>query len=365
MRQLLAFALAAALGLAGCLGASSDPEAPPSEVLTNSSGGDRPEPTRGNVSTGPSAPPDLNLTLETAPKLTVGEWWRIKFSSPLDGLEVEFVRVVAGETDEHYLFGMPHEGWYKEAVIYHTPAFGEVNKADLSYDTHDELFRPLQFPLVDGATWKTTFSGRPEVTATVKVLDDGTAKITYSGGTNAAGQPTQAYEAIYDPKIHEIRSFTDKTTVSFEVIDHGYGFEGWITIPRGEDLVFIHGRFAGMGFGLQPALPTEEIEITEDYNRVTFVQIVGLSLNPALHGVGLYRETVTDPEGKTYVTEATAAGTYKIQFFENANPKGKWKLEHIAIGPGVAFTEGIAYHQYDIHLPDGRTRGDHSHHVTR
>ena len=52
---------------------------------------------------------------------------------------------------------MPHEGWYKEAIAYHAPAFGDVG-FDLSYNVHNERFEPLRFPLVEGATWETRFA---------------------------------------------------------------------------------------------------------------------------------------------------------------------------------------------------------------
>ncbi|HWG90094.1 MAG TPA: hypothetical protein VNZ52_04515 [Candidatus Thermoplasmatota archaeon] len=371
MRVILVATLILAAGFAGCLN-EPEPE-PAAEQNTNTTpeilvDENRPDPTAGEVVAGPAAEPDLEATLAAAPKLKVGEWWKIKFSSPLDGTAAEFYRVVAKEEQDHYIFGMPHEGWYKEAVIYHTPAFGEVNKADLSYDTHDVLFTPLKFPLTEDQTWTTSFSGGPDMQAKVKVVDQYVAEVTFTNVNN--GNPLLSL--VYDARMHEVVKI-DHFTVQFEVVEHGYDFKGWVTVPRAEDLVFIHARFGGILSGGPAASgPTDTVEITEDYNRVTFVQIVGLSVvgDPGgtglAHQAGVYRETVTDPQGNKYETMVTPAdGGYKVNFFEVSDPKGVWTLEHIAAGPGLAFTEGIAYHQYDILVPEGRIRTDHSHPVVR
>lgn len=368
MRPLLAAALA--LVLAGCAAPPAPAEPPPGTPAVTVDA-DRPDPTFGNVTTGPAVGPDLAATLAAPPRLVPGEWWRIRFSSPLDGRSAEYVRVVAAVQDGAFVVGMPHEGWYKEAVIYHAPAFGDVN-ADLSYDTHDDPFVPLRWPMEEGATWTTSFSGSPELTARVALLSPQEANVTFTfttAGGPLPGQEPQEVEAlslIYDARIHEVREFRHRT-VQYEVVEHGYGFEGWVTIPRAEDLVFFHGRGLGV-LGIQgpqagPQAPTETVDISGGYNRVTFIHALGGFGGPA---PGVYRVVARAPDGTEYVTEGSdPAGSLHIEFYEHPDPDGTWELEFTAVGQGVAFIEGIAYHQYDIRLPDGARRADHSHRVIR
>jgi hypothetical protein len=54
-----------------------------------------------------------------------------------------------------------------------------------------------------------------------------------------------------------------------------------------------------------------------------------------------------------------------MKFYEASNPDGEWHLEDVVGGPGATYTMGMAYHQYDIRLPDGARRADHSHPVIR
>lgn len=320
--------------------------------------GDRPEPTFTDVQLGTAAPPDANATLLEAPKLREGEWWKIHMTSPLTGDDVTFIRVVAKVEGDQYVVGMPHEGWYKEAVIYHTPAFGDIG-ADLSYRAHNIPFLPVKFPLTDGATWTTQFERPPDLTATVKVDSPTEATVVFTDPDGNA-----AVTLVYDATIHEVREFTHSTVV-YEVVEHGYGFEGWITVPRGEHLFFEHGRLGApvLGFDLQPAGPVESVEVSGGYNRMSFILAVGNALG--VEQGGAYRETVTAPDGTQYTLESIPGAPLVFEFFEHANPDGVWQLEHLAAGPGIAFVEGIAYHQYDIHLPTGNVRSDHSHEVIR
>lgn len=324
----------------------------------------RPEPTFNDLAL-KAALPDAQATLLRAPEWKVGEWWKYHFSSPLTGEEVEFIKVVADIDGDTYVIGMPHEGWYKEAIVYHTPCLGDVRVSDLGCAAHNIDFQPLQFPLTDGATWVTQFERPPDLTATVKVDSLTQATITF---TDPNGNVQ--VEQVYDATIHEVVSFTQATAV-YEVIEHGYDFEGWITIPRGVHLVFEHGRvvapvvdIAALGGGTPVGAPTESIEVTGGFNRLSFILAAG-NAGVAPAEAGYYKETATAPDGTVFSLEATGTSPLVIEFFEAKDPDGTWDLEHLAAGPGIAFIEGIAYHQYDIQLPSGAIRSDHSHEVVR
>ncbi|HUR69680.1 MAG TPA: hypothetical protein VM370_10580 [Candidatus Thermoplasmatota archaeon] len=367
MRTLLVLCSIALL-VAGCAAPAGE-EAPaavadPSVTIDEA----RPDPTFADVKL-TAALPDTAATLAAAPAWVPGEWWRYHFSSPLTGEDVEFVKVVAAVDGDVYVVGMPHEGWYKEAVVYHTPCFGDVRIEDLGCEAHNIPFLPVQFPLTDGATWTTQFERPPDLTATVKVDSPTQATITFTGPNGNV-----AIEEVYDATIHEVRSFTQATAV-YEVIEHGYGFQGWITIPRAMHLVFEHGRLGAPVLSVKanpndpdPANlagpPQETVDVAGGYNRLSFIIAAGnIGLTPG--DAGYYKETATAPDGTAYSIEATGPEGLKIEFLEAKDPDGTWNLEHLAAGPGIAFIEGIAYHQYDIQLPGGAIRSDHSHEVIR
>lgn len=350
-------ALAVMLLLAGCVSPSGAQEPPaamtPAAVIIDE---ERPDTAFGDIVTGPAVGPDLNATLDAAPRLIAGEWWRLRL---LDGTEV--VRVVAEVTDEGYVFGMPHEGWYKEIISFHSPALGDVG-FDLSYATHNEIFQPVKFPLEEGAQWETVFATMP-FQAKVESVDGLRATVSLTPVSEA--QPTDpvfaafgfvgsGFELVYDASVHEVVSFTSDIG-GYEVVEHGYGFEGWVTIPRGEHTAIDYGQ-------LGPATPgqvgvSREIEVAGGFNRLTLMQ----GVFPVAPGV--YRVRAVAPDGTEFVTESTGAPVFR--FFEAKDPDGVWLSEDIVAGAGATYSMGIAYHQYDILLPDGTKRSDHSHEVVR
>jgi hypothetical protein len=359
-----------ALVIPGCATPDAGPPATGGERPSVQVTADRPEPVFQDVAVGPTAKPDVDATLAAPPKLVKGEWWRVQLESPLTGDKQEFIRVLADIDGQDYVFGMPHEGWWKEAVIYHTPAFGDVDAKDLSYKVHDVLFQPLKFPLTDGATWDTKWEGGATLQAKVQTEGDKIAHVTFvnpkGGGVLAlatGGAPTKVLELTYDASQHEVVEFKHPT-VTFRVVEHGYDFQGWVTVPRGEKLVFLHGRVAqALGPTLTPEpLPLEQVTISGGYNRLSFILAVG-SLAGA--PTPTCRESAVAPNGTTFLMEQTPCLAGGFKFFEYQSPDGAWNLTHLAPGPAIAFIEGIAYHQYDIRLPDGAIRSDHSHPVIR
>lgn len=376
MRRAIVLVLVLSLGLTGCF--ATEPDAPADdaepEIIVDEA---RPEPTFNdipNAELGELAAPDTNATLLTPPQLREGEWWRIELHDTITDTTTQFVRVVARVEDDVYVFGMPHEAWWKEAVIFHTPAFGDVNK-DLSHRAHDVPFQELMFPLEDGATWETAWEQEtPVLTATVTVESPTTARVTFTGQTCGPlgligqcpnpGQGTVA-EVLYDATIHEVSEATFPSH-TWKVVEHGYGFEGWVTVPRAEHLVFFHGRlgapvvdFAGLG----PAQPTDTVNVEGGFNRVSFILAVGNVVGTPAGGA--YSEKATAPDGTVFELSSIPGGPFQVAFLEGRDPDGEWLLEHTAVGPGIAFIEGIAYHQYDILVPQGTIRTDHSHEVVR
>lgn len=357
--------LLAALAIAGCA-------QPPAAETTASPGpqveivADRPDTSFGDVATGPAAAPDTNATTAAAPVLVPGEWWRIRFSSSFFQDVPEVVRVVAAVEPDGYLFGMPHEGWYKEAISYHAPAFGDVG-LDLSYETHNERFEPVRFPLFAGATWETVFAAA-RFTATVESADASTATIRFDPPPSDPEPTDPVYAALnpfgdfggmrltYDARQHEVVKF-ESAIGTWEVVEHGYGFEGWVTVPRGLNTAIDYGQFL-------PATPggpvvTRSQVVQGGFNRLTLLHVI-VPLGP-----GAYRIRSVSPNGTEFVTDSIAGRSITLKFYEASKPDGEWKLEDVVGGPGATYSMGMAYHQYDIRLPDGARRSDHSHAVVR
>ncbi|MBW3583179.1 MAG: hypothetical protein KY455_08795 [Euryarchaeota archaeon] len=326
---------------------------------------DRPTESYGAVVTGPAVGPDLNATTEAAPRLVTGEWWRIRFDYQLDGAPVEVVRVVADVNDEGYVFGMPHEGWFKEAIAFHSPAFGDVGH-DLSYDTHNVKFEPVRFPLKVGATWETAFA-TTELVATVESADEHTAVIVFEPPEKDAEPTDPVMEALglaggasmkltYDARVHEVVRM-ESFIGTWEVVEHGYDFEGWVTVPRGEHTAIDYGVLGPVSDKHTPEERTLTVE--GGFNRMTLMHGV-FAITP-----GSYSVRSVTPNGTEFKTELVGAEPFKLRFYEASDPDGTWTVQDVNIGAGVTYSMGIAYHQYDIRLPDGVRRADHSHAVIR
>lgn len=356
--------LACALLLAGCAQPADNP--PAATTLPVVIVDDRPDTSFGDVATGPTAGPDLAATTAEAPRLVRGEWWKIRFDSQFFVGKPEMVRVVADATSDGYVFGMPHEGWFKEAIAYHAPAFGDVG-LDLSYETHNQRFEPVKFPLVEGATWKTIFA-TTEYTATVERADATTATIRFDPKPSEPQPTDAAFAALspfgatgimrveYDARQHEVVKLVSDIG-QWQVVDHGYDFQGWVTVPRAIHTAIDYGQFLPATPG-EPAVKRTKM-VEGGYNRLTIVHGI-FALGP-----GAYRITSTSPNGTAFVTEHVGGQSFTLKFYEASSPDGEWQLEDVVGGPGATYTMGMAYHQYDVRLPDGVIRTDHSHPVIR
>ncbi|HVM46213.1 MAG TPA: hypothetical protein VM582_09785, partial [Candidatus Thermoplasmatota archaeon] len=260
--------------LAGCMAPAEEAPAatsPSPGVLIDPS---RPDTAFAAVATGPAAGPDLDATLDAPPRLVAGEWWRLRL---MNGEEV--VRVVAEVTEEGYVVGMPHEGWYKELISFHSPALGDVG-FDLSYATHNEIFRPVKFPLVEGATWETVWATTP-FAAEVESVEGLRATVVLT--PTSEPRPTDPVFAlfgfagtpvtlVYDATMHEVVSFDAGGFLGYEVIEHGYGFEGWVTIPRGEHTAIDYGQLGPLTPG-EPVV-ARAIDVQGGFNRMTLMHAV-------------------------------------------------------------------------------------------
>ena len=130
-----------------------------------------------------------------------------------------------------------------------------------------------------------------------------------------------------------------------------------VTIPRGEHTAIDYGQFLPVTPG-EPVV-ARTVEVAGGFNRLTLMHVV-VTITP-----GAYRIRSVAPDGTEFVTGSTAGEEWLFRFYEATDPDGEWELEDLVGGVGSTYSMGIAYHQYDIRLPDGARRADHSHPVIR
>lgn len=311
----------------------------------------------------PTDPPAAgSRTLTEVPEWRLGEWWDIKVTDLFTGTERMVKRVVAGTDFDSYLVGFPLDGFSNDILVLHIPGYGDISRSNLSYEVHDAVFEPLQFPLVQGETWITAFEGRAvqatvtEVTATQATIH----LVSPQGPPGPTGQspaPTDDITVTYDAEIGEIVSYHGVNYADYEVTGHGYGYTGTVRVPHSHDLIFQNGRIAMVvdATNLQnaPAPMTDTFDVDGLYDRVGFVAILGEVLGQPVT-TGYYKLVATDPNGETYTAEALPGGpALQITFFGAEKPVGQWTVEYTAGGGGIAVIEGIGYHSIDFELPSG------------
>lgn len=342
MRGWAAALLTVSLVAAGCLGSQLEegPGATPNM--------------RGTLPSGPPSQADLaDRTLQEPPTLRLGEWWDVRVDSELTGEVYEGRVVVAGMSQERYLVGMPTDAFAHGLLILHLPGIGPVTSDTFGYEAHDVLFEPTDFPLTEGKTWTTEwYTGGMD--AEVVEVNDGQARIEMVGENTRMNLTYDPAKGI--PNLVEVDGYG-----TLEVLDHGFGHEGQVTVPWEHDLVFLHGRLAGAAdLGLQPAAPVETITVEGGYDRASFALLLGNVLAEGPPGV--YRVQATAPDGTTYEEVFTAGpqDDLLLAIKTHDDPVGDWELEYEAGGPGAAAIEGVAYQVIEVDLPGGQvvTGGD-------
>jgi hypothetical protein len=173
----------------------------------------------------------------------------------------------------------------------------------------------------------------------------------------------------YDAAVGEISHLDYPGYATYDVIEHGYGYNGTVRVPHAHDLVFQHGRLGPILDARKPLGPaavttgSDTVDIHPGYDHLAFTLIVA-NMAPFL-GVGALADNPTPMQGY-YEAKATApnktayeivgmpgdAGT-KIVFFGTGDPTGAWTLSFVVGGPGIAVAEGIGYHSIDVQLPSG------------
>ncbi len=331
-------ALVALVALSGCLETADDQEEGDNTPNAGNGQPDDGDPARSNATESAWEP-----TLEEAPPWPAGRWWDVRLTEEFSGAVHEGTVVVAGEEDEWHLTGMPRDDFVDPLMLLHIPAIGMVRKDDLAWDVHGEMFQPVRFPLQKGDTWDTTWSARA-VQADVVDVTGTQAEVEFNGDNNH-------FSLVYDAQAGNVVTMTLPDYGVMEVTDHGFGYEGPVTVPYEHELIFFHGRLAGVvGVGhqdMEPHPPVETISITGEYDRVSFGLLM-IALSP-----GVYAVDTTAPDGTQYSAELIATETEVIQttFHASNAPVGDWDTAFVTVGVGIALIEGVGYQTLEFDLP--------------
>lgn len=347
-------ALALMLVTVGCIGAADDPGSSPGEIEASSLGG-------ALAVAQVTAPDGTTPGLEAPPVWQTGQWWTYEVHDRSQEEPITVTRVVVGERDGTYLVGMPADGWIDDLLVLHLPGFTEVSTTDLSFEVHDAIFKPLAFPLTDGATWKTGFhqaitDGGLEATATVTSPTTADVELLGPGGH---------IQLTYDAEVgtitwFEMESYPTGEGLTFEVIDHGVGYQGDVLLAYQQDVVLLQTHVATVvdAMALGPAPPIRTATVDGAYDRITLATLVGdLPVGGPDVPVqkGIYGVRVEAPTGQTieHLTTPTDGPGLHARYLHLDHPNGEWTLHHVGAGAGITLVEGIAYKAYQATLPGG------------
>lgn len=351
-RIALVLALAATLALAGCLGgggSEADAGAASDGADAGSGSGDDPGQTGDSGSGDDAGTSDghWNATLDEAPPWEPGQWWTVTVTDVNNDETYTVKQVVASQHGSSYDVGLAAEDFSTPVVIAHWPPIGELG-TDLTYPIHNEIFKPVQFPLQEGDSWETTYLGTQEVTAEVQSVDGTTAEVEMTSGN------TTVVTLTYDAEMETITKLEDFLGLSYEVNDHGHGYEGDVVVPHGKSQ-YISARVAGafgLGgplFGLGPAPPTGSVDVSEPQASAALLAgSVGVGGSPPPPGA--YEETVVTPNDESTTLQTTGTNGIEAQYLTVEEAQGTWDFRHVAGGYGIAGTEIVAYEKLVVTL---------------
>lgn len=357
-RAALPLALVLAVVAAGCLAGGGDPQADPSAAEagaeapgSDTSGGDGAGSAGANATTRPEA------TLEEAPGWRVGDWWTATVTSVFTGQEHTTTFVVADRHGDTYHVGLAAEDFSDGAVLAGWPPVGEVAASDLSFRLHGERFQPLKFPLREGTSWQATYEAREGFEAQVVSAGAGVAEIAMTREVQTAfGSTTSSMNLTYDASAQAITAVEDDQGRTYEVTDHGTGYEGKVVVPHGREQHLdarVLGAFEGIAVTTNVAGPTSSTTISKP--EASLRLLVGSVPVGGTPPPGLYQEVAQAPSGEAF--QMASAGTQGLSesFLHADEAAGRWEFQHVAGGFGGVATEIVAYEPIEVTLDGNAT----------
>lgn len=273
------------------------------------------------------------------PRWQVGDWWEYRLTSEVYDTEATIRVVVANTTPTGFVMGVPADADAALPLLQHMPAIGFV-RDDLAYDVHERRFSPLAWPLADGLEWETRW-----IDATVRLranLENGTWNVTNAGHEDAADGIR--YAIVYDPAARWLTSFTrtgadGRVRASVELVANGTGHVGELRAPGNIQVALLQSRTAGSTTGGSPAAPNPSFTLPATADTV----LVGCLAGGA---PGQYHAEVRSPTGVVCaLDESIPPGDARMraQVLEVDAQEGAWEARLLAVGPGSAVAEVLAY----------------------
>lgn len=339
-REAGALALVAAILAAGCIGATTDDEIDPATAGPGT-----------ELAEGPLTDEILEArSLDEPPTWHEGEWWTFQVDAALTGDTYEATVVVADAREGEILLGMPADAFDDTAIVTHFPPTGPMRTEDLSWYFHSDPFPMAPFPLEPGKTWSFEWVGAQAEAEVVAVDPDaGTAEIDVL-------QPNAHLTLTYDARMGFVSEMTWEGLASYEIVDHGAGYEGRVIVPDDPTLAIFEGRLAGVvdtNAIPQPGPPVMEVDIAEGRDSMSLGFILG---ELVADGTGVYRAAATAPDDTTYEEALlpTDDASLVLRTHHVSEPAGTWTLDFQAIGSGGAIVEAVAYDAVMVDLAPTR-----------
>ena len=266
-----------------------------------------------------------------APDWRIGDWWTFRIGSSYASAR-EITIIVVGADDQAYAVAASTETTALESIWWHLPPIGIVDRADLSWEAHDEPTEILRFPLADGARWTGSMEGQ-EIGFAAEQLPTGAFEVTglYDG-------EWLAVRYVYDPAVGQFTNATlnygsdTNSWSTLELLASGHGYAQPSFLPMYDD------AFLG-GFGdVAEPTPMEEFEVPDETSHVMFgCMAEGI--------VGEFRVQVQPSEGPAFscgTTFAASGGNEHMEVKSVPASAGTWRIVPTIVGPGTVFVEAAA-----------------------
>lgn len=344
--------LVALAALAGCLGGGEAPEADEDAEIEQTD-----QPREEEIET-QGEQEDDQAPLETvpSPQWEEGDWFTYQVDHQL-GPSAEVTLVVTDVRSGSYTLGWANPAEAMPTLTYHMPPVGEIQRPNLGWWMHGETGNIVEFPLEDGKTWISTFSGEEyEFEATFVEGDEGT--VVDVTGENPDGE--ERIEATYDPEVGFFtsleRTFEEDGPASPGVTlgDHGAREDlpvstAYAVAP--EDLVYevVIGPDVE---NQQPPFggPGGTFSVGDDVDLLLTASFLG-------GGEGVYEVSWTQPPAGTHVYETVngpgdASMNLAYNVFEDPE-SGSWTYTATAGGPGIVIVEAMSASLEEIPFDGG------------
>jgi hypothetical protein len=229
-----------------------------------------------------------------APVWQAGDWWTWKVTT-VDADPFEVTTVVTSVTAQEYRVGVTDLGPGLHAFTDHTLPMGVLQRADLSWEVHDEKASVIRFPLEPGMSWSGEEEGRDlrfTASATTVATPWGEMPAIEGTGVTEARPDRPGIRFVYLPAIGNFASYSlytggERPYATATWLSNGTG-GGEATVVESDDAFH-----TGDGLPPPPDLPDVETRLTFSVSaKATHVMLACF-----LGGQGTQQANAISPRG--------------------------------------------------------------------